>query len=150
MYCEQGLGVTRFPGHSRYIYIFPGGATMSTAHKKCSSQNWAVLVSYSYRYSKPVLVHATDQDCKDNWGVVRGILDESSWASTPKFFNALKTTMFRSMKFAVAKPVDQRSPIPEKVLIGIGFRHEFLFHAYTVTSPKEFGSPTEVSAAFNS
>ena len=88
---------------------------MSTAHKKCGSQNWAVLVFYSYCYSKPVLVHATDQDCKDTGGVVRGILDESSYASTPKFFNALKTSMVRICALAVAKPVDQGSPISSHI-----------------------------------
>jgi len=84
-----------------------------------------------------------------HWGVVREILDESSYASTPKFFNALKTSMVRICALAVAKPVDQGSPISNEIAVSRALPHEIPLPGTTVTSPKEFSSPTVISAAFS-
>ncbi len=106
MYSKELLEIVRCPGHPWYVNFIALRVTMGTANKKSGSEDWAVFVSYSYRHSKSVLVHAAGQDCKDKRGVVDKILDESSVASPPKIFNALKTSVPMICTSAVSKPLD--------------------------------------------
>ena len=64
---------------------------MGATYEQSRAEALAVSVTNSYCYSKSVLAHAADQDCKDSRTVVSKVLDEPGTFGTMKILNALET-----------------------------------------------------------
>ena len=91
MYSKELLERLRCPRQAWYKNLGALRVPMGAADEKSSAENRTVFVTYSYCYSKSVLAHAADQDCKDTRRVVSKVLDESGTVSMMKILNAVKT-----------------------------------------------------------
>ena len=121
---------------------------MGATDEQSRAEALAVSVTNSHCYSKSVLAHAADQDCKDTGSVVSKVLDEPGTVGMMKILNALKTPIRMVRILLVPEPPYQCSPIWKKVLVSSLVIHQVSLSAYIIRSPKEFSSPAEKSRRF--
>ena len=102
-----------------------------------------VFVTNSYCDSESVLVHATEQDCKNPGRVVSKVLDESRIVSMMKVLNAAKAPMRIVRILQMPEPSYQCSTIWKKIAVSSLGLHQVSLSVLLVRSPKEFSGPAE-------